>query len=236
MNRRFCAITGYPEEELLSKRVQDITHPAHLEAELAQVQRMLDGEIGSCSMEKRYLRQDGPTVWARQTVGAARKEDGAIEYFISTVEDIPEQKRATTARMTAFVNCGRTGFCCKACAEGLERKATANLFEAMPLYWGYLYHLDAMQQVSFPDINKNPATQVIAPPCRNTPIPGLQEVAGAVDPKTATCMTPPRPVLWCHSSDGTQKNQTCEDQGPCRRKPWKQLVKACPRRPPCATF
>ncbi len=81
-------------------------------------------------------------------------------------------------------------------------------------YWGYLYHLDAMQQVSFPDINKNPATQVIAPPCRNTPIPGLQEVAGAVDPKTTTCMTPPRPVLWCHSSDGTQKNQTCEDQGP----------------------
>src|SRR5947208_11156793 len=24
-------------------------------------------------------------------------------------------------------------------------------------YWGYLYHLDAMQQVSFPDINKNPS-------------------------------------------------------------------------------
>ena len=24
-------------------------------------------------------------------------------------------------------------------------------------YWGYLYHLDAMQQVSFPDINKTPA-------------------------------------------------------------------------------
>jgi len=23
-------------------------------------------------------------------------------------------------------------------------------------YWGYLYHLDAMQQVSFPDINKTP--------------------------------------------------------------------------------
>ena len=23
-------------------------------------------------------------------------------------------------------------------------------------FWGYLYHLDAMQQVSFPDINKNP--------------------------------------------------------------------------------
>jgi arylsulfatase A-like enzyme len=29
-------------------------------------------------------------------------------------------------------------------------------------YWGYLYHLDAMQQVSFPDINKNPTTQTVA--------------------------------------------------------------------------
>ena len=51
-------------------------------------------------------------------------------------------------------------------------------------YWGYLYHLDAMQQVSFPDINKTPTQQGIVPPCRNTPIPGIPEVAGAVDPKT----------------------------------------------------
>jgi hypothetical protein len=67
-------------------------------------------------------------------------------------------------------------------------------------YWGYLYHLDAMQQVSFPDINKTPLVQDIAPPCRNTPIPGVPEVPGAVDPKTTTCLTPPRPVLWCKSS------------------------------------
>ena len=81
-------------------------------------------------------------------------------------------------------------------------------------YWGYLYHLDAMQAVSFPDINKTPTDQVIAPPCKNTPVPGLPEVPGAVDPKTTTCVTPPRPVIWCHSVDGTQKNQTCSDQGP----------------------
>jgi arylsulfatase len=85
-------------------------------------------------------------------------------------------------------------------------------------FWGYLYHLDAMQGVSFLDINKTPTQQTVAPPCRNTPIPGLAEVPGAVDPKmvtkTKTCLTPPRPVLWCKSSDGTAKNQTCQDQGP----------------------
>jgi len=81
-------------------------------------------------------------------------------------------------------------------------------------FWGYLYHLDAMQGVSFPDINKSPTVQGIAPPCKNTPIRGLPEVPGAVDPKTTNCITPPRPVLWCKSSDGTEANQTCQDQGP----------------------
>ena len=81
-------------------------------------------------------------------------------------------------------------------------------------YWGYLYHLDAMQQVSFPDINKSPTEQTVAPPCKNTPIPGVPEVPGAVDPKTTRCLTPPRNVLSCKSSDGTEANQNCHDEGP----------------------
>ena len=81
-------------------------------------------------------------------------------------------------------------------------------------FWGYLYHLDAMQGVSFPDINVTATEQGIAPPCKNTPIPGLTEVAGAVDPETTICLTPPRPVIHCTSSDGTSANQTCKDEGP----------------------
>ena len=80
-------------------------------------------------------------------------------------------------------------------------------------FWGYLYHLDAMQGVSFPDINKTPTQQTVAPPCMNTPIPGLAPVPGAVDPRTTTCLTPPRPVMSC-TSNGTAANQTCRDEGP----------------------
>jgi arylsulfatase A-like enzyme len=81
-------------------------------------------------------------------------------------------------------------------------------------FFGYLYHLDAMQGVSFPDINKTPTEQGIAPPCKNTPVKGLSEVPGAIDPKDGPCLTPPRPVLLCTSSDGTEGNQTCKDEGP----------------------
>ena len=45
-------------------------------------------------------------------------------------------------------------------------------------FWGYLYHLDAMQGVSFPDINKSPTEQAIVPPCKNTPVRGLSDPAG----------------------------------------------------------
>ena len=81
-------------------------------------------------------------------------------------------------------------------------------------FWGYLYHLDAMQQVSWPDINSDPNTQGIAPPAMQEPIPGIPQTPGAVDPRTTTALTPPRPVLWMKSSDGTAKNQMGKDEGP----------------------
>ena len=55
-------------------------------------------------------------------------------------------------------------------------------------YWGYLYHLDAMQQVSFLDINSSPTVQDIAPPMKMIPIPGIPETPGAIDPKDGVCL------------------------------------------------
>ena len=81
-------------------------------------------------------------------------------------------------------------------------------------YWGWLYHLDAMQQVSFPDINSSVAVQAIAPPCKNEPIPGIPEPPGTIDPKDGTCLTPPRNIIWMKSPDGTAKNQMGKDEGP----------------------
>ncbi len=71
-----------------------------------------------------------------------------------------------------------------------------------------------MQGVSFPDINKTPTLQTVAPPCMNTPIPGIGRGCRSGGSEDDVCLTPPRPVLWCKSSDGTAKNQSCTDEGP----------------------
>jgi arylsulfatase A-like enzyme len=81
-------------------------------------------------------------------------------------------------------------------------------------YWGYLYHLDAMQQVSFPDINKSPTVQGIVPPMKVEPIPGIPDPPGAIDPKDGICMAVPRPIIWMKSPDGTAAKQMGKDEGP----------------------
>ncbi len=93
-NKALSRILDWPADELITKTVQDITHPDDLPDELAQLQSLSDGEADSCAIEKRDLRRDGTIVWIRRTVSSVRKNDGSIDYFVSVVEDISARKRA----------------------------------------------------------------------------------------------------------------------------------------------
>jgi PAS domain S-box-containing protein len=89
-----CRILGWPADELITKSFQDITHPDDLAVELAQIEQMRAGKIGSYVIDKRSLRKDGTTVWIRRTVSCVRKNDGSVDYFVSVVEDISARKQA----------------------------------------------------------------------------------------------------------------------------------------------
>ena len=97
VNRSLCQLVGYPEEELLTKTFQDITHPDDLEADLGYVRRLLAGEIQTYQMEKRYLHRDGCVVWILLNVSLMRDAEGNPLYFISQMQDITERKRAEEA-------------------------------------------------------------------------------------------------------------------------------------------
>jgi len=94
INSRLCTILGYPETRLLGRAFQELTHADDLNADLEQVQRLLDGEADRFSLEKRYLRGDGSTLWAQLTVALMRTADGRPDYFIAVIEPIAERKQA----------------------------------------------------------------------------------------------------------------------------------------------
>jgi len=98
VNRRLCEIVGYEREELLERTFQDTTHPDDLEGDLAQMRLLLEGELQTYTMEKRYLRKGGPEVWVNLTVSLVRDASGKPAYFIAVVEDISERKKTEEER------------------------------------------------------------------------------------------------------------------------------------------
>jgi len=93
VNQKLCDVVGYTREELLQKTFQEITHPDDLGADLAQYDMMLDDELQTFHLEKRYVRKGGSIVWAFLNVACVRGPDRSLRYFISVVDDITERKR-----------------------------------------------------------------------------------------------------------------------------------------------
>jgi PAS domain S-box-containing protein len=92
VNQRLCDIVGYTAEDLKRISFQDITHPDDLASDLGLMQQTLAGDIARYQLEKRYIHQQGRTVWIDLSVSLVRGADGQPRCFVSVVEDISEKK------------------------------------------------------------------------------------------------------------------------------------------------
>ena len=101
-NDALCRILGYPRDVLQTLSYHDVTHPADLDADLTQLQRMLAGDLDSYCLEKRYCRPDGAVVWGLLTVTLSRDDAGRPECLIAQVIDITAQKKAIEDRDALF--------------------------------------------------------------------------------------------------------------------------------------
>jgi PAS domain S-box-containing protein len=94
VNQRFCEILGYTRDELLTLRLEDITHPDDLAETLDLARRARLGTLASYMLEKRYIRRDGTTVWGNLTVSVIRTSPNAPAYYVGFLQDITARRRA----------------------------------------------------------------------------------------------------------------------------------------------
>jgi diguanylate cyclase (GGDEF)-like protein/PAS domain S-box-containing protein len=96
-NERLVELYGYRREELCDMRFVDITHPDDLKLDVAEYGRLRTGEIPSYTLEKRFIRKDGSTLWAEMTVSLVRDDAGEPQYTMAFVSDIGARKQAEDA-------------------------------------------------------------------------------------------------------------------------------------------
>src|SRR5271169_511053 len=96
VNDRYCEITGYPREELLGKRWQDLTHPDDLPHNAEFFERMTR-EDKPYSFEKRYMRKNGEILWVDIGASLLRNAGGQVLGSSAIVVDISKRKRALEA-------------------------------------------------------------------------------------------------------------------------------------------
>ncbi len=97
INQRYCDIVKYSQEEMMSAKFQEITHPADQRADLENMAKLLSGEIAKFSIEKRYVRKDRSVVWIHLTVSPMWQIGEKPSHHIAVVEDITERKSLEVA-------------------------------------------------------------------------------------------------------------------------------------------
>ncbi len=94
VNERMAAFLDIPRERLLRMRYQDVTYPEDLPANVRLRERLANGEIQSFTLEKRFLRADGSTIWGNLTLSLLRGADGRPIHYVAIVQDISDKKKA----------------------------------------------------------------------------------------------------------------------------------------------
>lgn len=93
VNRMFCKMMGYSEEELLTLNCSEITFPEDLLVEEPLSEALIAGKIDSYELEKRFVRRDGSVFWGHLTAAAVRDDAGRLLYVQGMVLNIDERRR-----------------------------------------------------------------------------------------------------------------------------------------------
>jgi PAS domain S-box-containing protein len=96
VNDKLCEMLGYTREKLCHMDWAALTHPSDITADIEQSKRLIFKEINHYTADRRYLRQDGQTIYASIAVHCIRDVEGNVDHFVVLLQDITERKQFET--------------------------------------------------------------------------------------------------------------------------------------------
>ncbi len=95
INPMFEQILGMKSDELANIKWTEITHPDDLQADIDKFEQFKKGRINGYSMEKRFLRPDGSSVWTNMKVSHLIGDSDLQSFLhLCLLEDISTRKAA----------------------------------------------------------------------------------------------------------------------------------------------
>ena len=92
VNEALCRITGFTREHLEQRSLRELSHPADVDLDAGEIVRLVDGDLPSYQIEKRYVHAEGHELWVLLTVSLVRDDWHRPLYLISQLQDISERK------------------------------------------------------------------------------------------------------------------------------------------------
>lgn len=94
VNRALCGTTGFTAEELIGRRLADITHRDDRASDAAAIEALISGRLSIHRAEKRFVRRDGSAVHTRVALMAIYGEDGTVAQLYAQIEDLTDARFA----------------------------------------------------------------------------------------------------------------------------------------------
>jgi PAS domain S-box-containing protein len=91
VNKAFCDMLGYSNDELDNKKFRDITYTEDIAAGDNALEYLLSGKGVKTNFIKRYLHKNGNIVWCEVVTTLQRSYKGQPQFFMTSVNDITDR-------------------------------------------------------------------------------------------------------------------------------------------------
>ncbi|CAK0742127.1 two-component system, sensor histidine kinase and response regulator [Gammaproteobacteria bacterium] len=95
VNQCFATMLGYNSpDDLCGRTITEISHSEDLNISKKMIEKLINHEMPSFTLEKRYLRKDNEIIWGRVTASLIPRTKTQPEYLVAAIEDITKQKKS----------------------------------------------------------------------------------------------------------------------------------------------